>query len=198
MSIQPSASPLMDASSAHSPCLMRAVYWGLLIFWKCCHGYAHSSANGHCLAPLHCMQITAMLTSSPLSPSVYHSHIQMSCKYQWICLRHGRRFLLHLFYRCRNRNTHVFLASHCGMNGTVRIRAQDLQNILPYVQGTGEETTEMTSTEHFFFHSIWSTKARQTFMGPCCQSVGHGEDLVCQHSWHLQPSFNLSSTEDCA
>lgn len=83
---------------------------------------------------------------------------------------------------------HVFLASHCGMNCTVRIRAQDLQNMLPYVQGTKEETTEITSTEHFCFHSIWSTKAMQTFMGPCCQSMAHGEDLVCQHSSHLQPT----------
>lgn len=155
---------LCSLSLPYESCVLR-------IFWKCCHGYSHSSANGDCLAPLHCMQITAVLTSSSLSSSLYHSDIQVSHKYQWICLHHGRRFLLHLFYRWRNRNTHVFLASHCGMNCTVRISAQDLQNVLPYVQGTGEETTEITSTEHFCFHSIWRTKARQTFMGPCCQPM---------------------------
>lgn len=97
--------------------------------------------------------------------------------------------MLRLFYRCRNRNTHVFLASQCGMNCTVRIRAQDLQNTLPYVQGTGEETTEMTSSAHFSFHSIWSTKARQTFMGPCCQSVAHGEDVFASTAHIYSPAL---------
>lgn len=28
------------------------------MLWKHCHGYPHNSANGPCLATLHCMQLT--------------------------------------------------------------------------------------------------------------------------------------------
>lgn len=98
------------------------------------------------------------------------------------------------FHSWRNRNRHAFLGSHCGVDGPVQIRAQDLQNMPPYGQRPGVETTEITSTEHFCFHCIRRTKNRQTLIDPCWQSMAHGEDMVCQKTSHLQPcSLHLTS-----
>lgn len=167
----------------------------MLILWKCCHGYPHSSANGHCLASLHCMQIIAMLTSSSCLPlfTTVTSKCLISIN-EFVCAM-GEGFCCTCFTGGET-ETHVFLASHCGMNCTVRTRAQDLQNVLPYVQGTKEETTEITSTERFCFHSIWSTKARQTFMGPLLPVYGpwRGSGLPAQLT--STAYFNLSRTED--